>query len=219
MPLPPAATVIIPIAVVFGPIGGQLWRVYRTVSQDVQTGEVQSTAHADGVDLINQLALVGPSLWPISFLMDRAGTRRAQEIHQLDFSNLYTIDRSWEAGSCPHLFLEHSLDSSLTYWGELWAGAPDESQVGTLQVPQAVNALLLAELENEVAYVVEVCVNGVAITRNRVLHRGQTLRVSVRPGDRVRLAGYYVPHGSARNREPDPWWKNEVVTAFMQSAT
>lgn len=219
MPLLPAATVIIPIAVVFGPIGAEPVKVYRTASQDVPTGEVQSTAHADGVVLINQLALVGPSLWPISFLLDRAGNRREQEVHQLDFSNLYTIDRSWEAGSCPHLFLEHSLDSSLTYWGELWAGAPDQSQVDSLQVPQAVNALLLTELENEVAHVVEVWVNGVAVTRNRVLHRGQTLRVSVRPGDRVRLTGYYVPHASARNREPDPWWKNEVVAAFMQSAT
>ncbi|MBI4207195.1 MAG: HNH endonuclease [Betaproteobacteria bacterium] len=219
MPVPPTGTVIIPIAVVFGPIGGEPWKVYGTVSQDVQTGEVQSTAHADGIDLINQLSLVGPSLWPISFLLDRAGTGRAQEIHQLDFSNLYTIDRSWESGSCPHLFLEHSLDSSLRYWGELWAGAPDESQVDTLQVPHAVKALLLTELESEVAYVVEVRVNGVAITRNRVLHRGETLRISVRPGDRVRLTGYYVPHASARNRGPDPWWKNELVAAFMQSAT
>jgi hypothetical protein len=219
MPVPPGGTVVVPIAVVFGPIGGEPWRVYRTVSQDVATREVQSIAHADGVDLVNQLSLVGPSLWPISFLLERARTRRAQQLHQLDFSNLYTIDRSWEAGSCPHLFLEHSLDSSLKYWGELWAGAPDESQVHTLQVPGAVKALLLTELENEVTYVDEVCVNDVAIARRRVLHRGQTLRISVRPGDSVRLTGYYVPHASTRNREPDPWWKNQVIAAFMQRAT
>ena len=218
MRLPPAATVIIPVAAVFGPIGAERVRVHRTASYDVQTGEVQSTAHVDGADLINQVALVGPSLWPISFLLDRGGTRREQEIHQLDFSSLYMIDRSWEAGSCPHLFIEHSLDSSLMYWGELWAGAPDTSRVETFEVPQAINALLLAELENEVAYIVEVSVNGAVITHNRALHRGQTLRVSVRPGDRIRFIGYYTPRASARNRGPDPWWKNKVVVSFMQSS-
>lgn len=219
MSLPPEGTIIIPIAAVLGPIGAEPLRVSGTVSEHVQTGEVQLTSHCDGVHLVNQLALVGPSLWPILFLLERAGNRREQEVHQLDLSNLYTIDRSWEAGSCPHLFLEHSPNSSLTYWGELWAGAPDEPQVDSLQIPQAANALLLTELENEVAHVVEVCVNDAAVTRNLVLHRGETLRVTVRPGDRVRLAGYYVPHASARNREPDPWWKNEVIVAFMQSAT
>lgn len=219
MPVPPGATAIIPIAVVFGPIGPEAWTVYRTASQVVQTGEVQSTAHAAGGQVVNQLALIGPSLWPISFLLDRAGTSREQEIHLLDFSNVYTIDRSWDAGSCPHLFLEHAPASSLTYWGELWARAPDELQVNTIQVPQDVNALLLTELESETACVVEIRVNGVRITRNRILHRGETLRIPVTPGDRVCLTGYYVPHASARNRKPDPWVKNEVVASFMQGAT
>ncbi len=219
MSLPARGTVMIPIAVVLGPLGADSLKVSRTVSQGVQTGEVQLTSHCDGAHIVRQLALVGPSLWPISFLLERADVRWEQKVHQLDLSNLYTIDRSWAAGSCPHIFLEHSFDSSLIYWGELWAGAPDEPRLQSLQIPQTVNALLLTELENEVAHVAEVGVNGVAIIRNQVLHRGEMLRIPVEPGDRIRLTGYYVPHASARNREPDPWWKNAVITAFMRSST
>lgn len=216
MPLPPGGTVIIPVAGVLGPIGAETLRVSRTASQGVRTGEVQSISHCDGLQIVNQLALVGPSLWPVSFLFGGPGDRHEQEVHQLDLSNLYTIDRSWESGSCPHLFLEHSRNSSLSYWGELWAETPDELQVDGLEVPRAVSALLLTELENEVTFVVEVRVNDVAVIRNQVLHPGQTLRVAVRPRDRVRLIGYYVPEASARDREPNPWCKNEVVAAFMQ---
>lgn len=219
MPLPSGGTVVIPMAVVLGPVGTGPFTVSRTVPQDVNTGEVQWTAHCNGGHLVNQLALIGPSLWPISFLLERAGNRREQKVHQLDFSNLYTIDRAWESGSCPHLFLEHCVQSSPTYWGELWARAPDELQVESLEIPEGVYALLLTELENEITYVVEVCVNEIAVARNQILHRGQTLRVTTRPGDMVRLAGYYVPHAGVRNREPDPWWKNQAILAFMQGAT
>jgi hypothetical protein len=198
-----------------GPMGESPVETMRSESRDVRTGEVQATAHCDAGNLLGQLALIGPSLWPRCFRFNEADKPNQQDIHQLDMSNLYVIDRYWEAGCCPHLFLERLMDSSLMYWGELWARASGLVQVSSLEVPEGVGALLLAELESESAQVEEVYVNGRAVIGRCVLQCGQQLRVPVKPGDSVRLVGYYVPNPSVRDRKPDPWWKNTVITQFM----
>lgn len=219
MPLAVGATVVIPVAAILGPIGEKPAETMRNESGNTRTGEVQVTSHSDAADLLGHLALIGPSLWPRCFQFEESGKPTRQEVHQMDLSNLYIIDRYWEAGSCPHLFLERLVDSSLMYWGELWAHAPDLVQVSDLEVPEGVGALLLAELESESAHVEHIYVNGRSVVGRCVVSRGKQLRVSVKPGDSVRLVGYYVSDPSVRNRKPDPWWKNTVITQFMSGAT
>ena len=219
MPLAVGATAVIPVATILGPMGEKPVDTMRTESRDVPSGEVQETTHCDAADLLGHLALIGPSLWPSCFRFDEAAKPSRQEVHQLDLSNLYVIDRYWEAGCCPHLFLERMMDSSLMYSGELWARASGLVQVSSLEVPQGVGALLLAELESESAHIEEVSVNGRVVISRCVLRCGQQLRVPVTPGDSVRLVGYYVPDPSVRDRKPDPWRKNTVITQFMSGAT
>jgi hypothetical protein len=218
MPLAVGATALIPVAVIMGPIGERSVETMRSESRDVETGEVQAISHCNDADfLISQLGALGPSLWPRSFQFNEAGMPGRQEVHQLDLSNLYTIDRYWEAGCCPHLFLEQFVDASLMYWGELWARAPELVQASSLEVPDGVSALLLAELEFESTHVEEICVNSRVVVGRCILRRGQQLRVPVKPGDSVQLVGYYIPNPSVRDRKPDPWWKNVVITQFMSA--
>ena len=216
MPLLPGATAVIPIATVLGPLGPESLHTSRAAYRQVTTGEVQSFSHAQGDHLADRLSLIGPAIWPISFAIECDGNSRDQEVHQLDLSNLYTVDRSWEAGSCPHLFCKRAGDLAIAYWGELWATAPMLLQTNTLIVPPGVERLILAELENEVTHVLGVLVNDVRVTGDAVLNRGQTLCIDTKPGDRVSLVGYYVPDDSVRTHVSDPWQKNRVIAAFVR---
>jgi len=218
MPLPPGATVVIPLATALGPIRDISFHAFRTEYRDVTTGECEIVSHCSGEELIHQTALIGTALWPISLEYNDFGTQRRQEIHELDLTNMYTINRSWECGCCSHWFLERN-DSTLAYGGELWAAAPDFLHVCTITVPDGVRALLIAELQNEVTHVAEVSVASRTAIRDRLLMQGQSLRITVNPGDLVSLKGYYVPDASARNRGIDPWRKNRLVLQFMNPSS
>ncbi len=154
------------------------------------------------------------ALWPISLEYEESGIQRRQEIHELDLSNLYTIDRSWECGCCPHLFLER-LDSSLVYGGELWAAAPALPQGHEMNAPESVQALIIAELEKEMTHVMEVSVAGHAVIRDCFLTQNQFLRIRVKPGDLLSLNGYYMPDPVLPNQSVDPWRKNQLIFGFM----
>lgn len=138
-------------------------------------------------------------------------------VPEVEISEAFACEESCGGGGFQDIYRLRPL------WGVYMAATNLTNQPirldGMKKVPHDVKALLLTELESEITHVVEVRVNGVPVTRNHVLHQGETLRVSVAPGDWVWLKGYYLPCGSVRGREPDPWWKNEVVAAFMQGAT
>jgi hypothetical protein len=219
MPLAVGETVVIPVATILGPIQEKPFETMRSEYRDIQTGEVQSTEHCDVSGLLGELALVGPSLWPSRFQFNKSVNPNHQDVHQLDLSNLYLIDRFWEAGCCPHLFLERITDLSLAYWGEVWASAPHLVQVSCLVVPEGIGALLLAELESESAHIEEISVNGRSVIDRCLLQNGQHIRIPVTPGDSIRLVGCYIPYPSIRDREPDPWRKNTVISRFMSAAT
>lgn len=213
MPLPPGGTALIPVATILGPMSDVPTEVIRSELRDLESGEVQTVSHCETDWPMAQISLIGPALWPARLVLN--DSKSAQEIHQLDLANLYIIDRYWEAGSCPHLFFERSSHPSLSYWGEMWAQAPGLLQAHRLEVPAGVSALILAELEPEAAHVKEVTVNSEIIVRDLILQRGEWVRVTVKPGDRVELLGYYSPNFAVPGGEPNPWRKNAIITEFI----
>lgn len=216
MALPPGATALIPVATVLGPLPEVPMECFRSESRDVPGGEVQQVDHSNGARLEHALALIGPSLWPEALSIRVNGTDARQEIHQLDLTNLYVINRYWEAGCCPHVFLE-GADSSLVYYGEIWSREPRVTQISKLVVPESVAFLIVAELEPETAHLSEISVNGKRLVANRVMRRGEYIRIPVRPANTVSLTGAYLPDRNVDGRRPDPWWKNSIVSAFISS--
>ena len=105
----------------------------------------------------------------------------------------------------------------MIYGGELWAVSPDLLQVREILVPDGVWAMVIAELENEMANVVEVSVNGRTINRDCILVQGQSLRVPVSPRDLVSLKGYYLPDANVYRRSLDPWRKNRLIVQFINT--
>lgn len=215
MPIPPEATVVLPIATVLGPIRDIAAVNYRTEYRDVKTGESEEISHSSGEELVHQCALLGPAIWPIALEYDDRGTQYQQEMHEFDLSNLYTISRGWECGCCPHLFLERE-DSSLIYEGELWAAALSLVQIREIGIPYGVRALIVAELENEVTHAVRISTASHTVSSNCMLVQGQCLRIAVNPGDLVSLEGYYITGPTSRSHNLDPWRKNQLIVQYME---
>ena len=218
MPLSPGSTALIPVAIALEPLAGApAFECFHSESRDVPSGEVQQVDHSSMV-LDQALALVGPALWVDAISTQVGDIDADQMVYQLDLTNLYVIDRYWEAGCCPHLFLE-GADGSLLYRGELWAQAPHAIQTSRLKVPEAATFLVVAELEPETTHVLKIAVNGACVASDRTICRGESLRIPVKPGDNVSLSGSYSPNKNGAGRRPDPWWKNSIIAEFLREKT
>ena len=212
--LPPNATAIVPIATLLGPLSEVDTEQFRCERFPVPSGEIQTTEHCNAVKLREEISLIGPALWPIALVAVEDETDIHQQIHELDLTNLYIIERDWEAGCCPHVFFQR-IDSSIAYHGEIWSEASSQIQIAKVAVPDSVSYLIVAELEEETTEVYEICVNGQRILSNLTMSRGDFIRIPVSPNDSVVLSGSYRPNQTVQNKRIDPWWKNNLVNGFI----
>lgn len=215
-PLPPGATMLMPLGTLLGPLGSVVARTMSELSKDIQTGQVQRVAHQDLTVAYENTAVIGPAFWPRSLRLAHGGAAVEQSIHEFDLSNLYTMDRSWEAGSCPHLFSYGCDGRSLRYLGELFARQPGSSMTERLVIPQGTAALLIAELETEQTTIEEIRINGQIHLSHLSLQKGDMVRLPGRPGDVIELSGYYTAGLTAL---PDPWVRNCLIHEFMLRGT
>jgi len=217
-PIPPKATVVIPVSTLLGPIDGESPKLFWEDMSDIPTGEVQTSGHGDGSNIINNTAIIGPILWPKAIQVEDSSHHEVEhQIYDFDLSNLYTIDRFWECGSCPHLFLETSQGKK--YWGELFAKAPKEVQTTEIQIPIGVSGCIIAELEHEVSRIIKISVNKTLIYSDVTLKKNEQLIFPVKTGDHVRLVGFYEPLPSTKELNPNPWMKNGIVLEYMKTST
>jgi hypothetical protein len=117
-------------------------------------------------------------------------------------------------GSCPHLFARCKNLMRLRYMRELFAQKPQELQTEQVIVSSEVDALLIAELEEEQTNIDEIRVNGETYLRGLLLEKGDSVWIPVQPGDIVELIGCYfrIVEGQI-----NPWRRNTLVSEFLAS--
>jgi len=175
--IPPNATVVIPVSTLLGPLDGGTPELFWQDSSDISTGEVQIVGHGDGSNIISKTAIIGPRIRPKSIQVEDLSKNEVEcQIREFDLSNLYIIDRFWECGSCPHLFLETSYGKK--YSGELFAKTPNEVQINSIQIPSDVNSCIVAELEHEMTHIIKVFVNNNLLYSNVVLNKNDQFKYS-----------------------------------------
>jgi 5-methylcytosine-specific restriction endonuclease McrA len=215
VPVPPNGTMLFPVATILGPTNDIGPEIFSQDSAQLSTGQIQVVSHASiSASPTRDSALIGPAYWPrtISF-QSGASTRQEQLIHEFNLSNLYTIDRYWEAGSCPHLF--SIRNGKWLYCGELFARRPGNLEVEQIIVRKGTTALLICELELETTMIEEIRLNGQIIKDYLTLSTGEVVQIPVRHGDVVTLRGYYIARGS---NPTDPWLRNSLIRNFVKSA-
>ena len=215
-PLPQGATLLAPIATLLGPMTNINPVTLSEKREDLPSRQRQIIAHQDLAAVHEETSLIGPAFWPRSLRIRGSSTTLEQPIHEFDLSNLYTIDRFWEAGSCPHLFATTPDSRFPRYLGELFARQAGRSQTERVIVPAGIRALVIAELETERTTIEEIRVNETRRISLVDLERGDVLWVPVEPGDVVDLRGYYTAAGETA---PDPWLRNCIIGEFMSAVS
>ena len=207
----PDQSVLVPLGVLLGPLQGRLPAAIRGESFELDHAYYQRVDCVDYSSVARGMALLGTMIWPSSIVAECGGASLTQGIHKLDLNRLYTIDRSWAMGSCPHLFFK-SRDGKAEYVRELFADEPFIRSSETITVPAGVAGLIVAELEREVTFIQSVVINGRRLSVNVRLNRGDSWELSVRCGDEIQLVGWYVPEMLGRQ---DPLHHNELIGHFV----
>jgi len=214
-PLLPGATMLFPIATLLGPIENISPVTTFAENSDLPTGQVQVVSHEDLSTAFSSTALIGPVFWPHAVHIEAGAVRQEQQMHEFSLSNLYTINRHWEMGSCPHLFAMQKSSATLKYLRELFARVPGKVQMEHIIVSSDTSALLIAELEPEQTTIDYIRVNGKYVSRSVILEKGTRIWIPVQLGDVVELAGYYVAQMAGTT---DPWMRNSLIHEFLEQA-
>jgi hypothetical protein len=217
MPILPGTTVVVPLAVLLGPLGGANVTVLRRDTSEVDEFMYQSSEHVDMRNIASKVHIIGPATWPLVFeMVTDTGVEVRQPVHDFDLTNLYRIDRFFQGACCPHLFARRDDQAPLRYLGEMFAYAPGQPQSFELEAPADTCELIICELEHETTHVLWLHVNGEEIASNLTLSRGDTFHFSVSPGDFIQALGYYVPLVPVVISPETPLWRNELVDRFLR---
>lgn len=215
-PLGPSMSAITPLGTILGPIHHISEEFFSKTRTELRLARIQEVGHArfDERDL-EDFRLWGPVIRPVLVGFKKNNLPQYQPVHELDLSNLYVIDRFWEMGSCPHLFLRAADSGELKYKGELLARSAGIEGEEVLIVPPGVSEVVIAELEEEVTYLTHLEIDGCAFIENQVLHQGTVFKFSVMEGTHIRVRGKYIPKSSNLVLQPNPWRRNGLICGFL----
>lgn len=157
----------------------------------------------------------GPARIPDQLRVAVSGASRTFPLRQFEPTLLYTVNRVWYEGSCPHVF-ELYGETELQYRGTAFAKGPATEQVFRLDINHGATHLMVAELESEATFIRQALVNDRLCAEAVWVTRGNPLVISVQPTDRVvEMHGYYiVPSGQATRSSSVQ--RNAVVRDFMR---
>lgn len=210
----PGQSVLIPVASLVGPLDMSLPEGTSREVADLDTGQVQEIEHTNYSALVRHTAVIGPAIWPQRLRLDLDEMLFEQPVHEFDLSNLYTINRFWEAGSCPHLFFVNHQGRT-SYHGELFAKAPFTPQVRQLVIPPGIDKCIVAELEAEKTWLGEIHINGRSAIENQKLSQGEKVVFEVASGDELLFYGWYEPEDFVATKKPNPLLRNSLIYHFL----
>ncbi len=216
-PLAPDMTALIPIAIVLAPLhhipeedSGYMSLQELTIMRTQELKHIRFPKSTEGA-----FRVWGPRIRPKRVNLLLSGQLEYQQVHELDLQNLYTLDRFWEVGSCPHLFFVHETIGKVFYAGELFAQSPNILSENQIQVPTGISTVVIAELESEKTYLKSITYLGKALLKDNVLSKGETVVLKVRSKCILRFSGFYLPEISADKLQRNPWFRNELVGNFL----
>lgn len=209
-PVGPGETVVVPIATVLPGFSVTPSDQYAARVEEFDVALTQAMyktaftdADAEGFEVW------GPAWYP-SELSYRVGQDlRSEALHDLDLQNVYTVDRTWAIGSCPHAFVRFA-DRSV-YLRELFALAPRLWQDESVVFPEAALALEIVELEDEYSLLAGECLGTTGVVR---LEKGESLQIPAAAGPVLQLTGAYFPVHE-RAAQPDAVLRNQLVRAWL----
>ena len=210
-PVLPAQSVLLPLGVVLGPLTSDLPTSSSTEESDLGHGHYQQVERVDYSSLAQKCRLLGTAIWPSSITGKAGSSSFQQEVHSLDLSCMYVVDRYWAMGSCPFLFFRYQ-SGRLEYIRELFSETVGMRSCDEVTVPAGVRSVVVAELERERTYLETLSVNGQSLSVNVELRRGECWEAPVCCGDELQFVGWYSPELPGQQ---DPLHHSQRIRDFV----
>jgi len=213
----PNQTVLVPLALLLGPIEEVCEeQVLITRSSDRGDSIEEMNLTEFSVDHFAKFRLFGPSFWPQQVVARAQGETYRKNIHTLRLESVYTLDRVWQCGSCPHLFARFA-DGELRYIGELISTGQRREVDHSIELPTGAKELLIAELEDEVSRFAEVSIDGIVIGQGFEMHKGDVLHIPVSNAKILSVTGAYFPSHMQIDRIRGMETRNRLICQFLAS--
>jgi hypothetical protein len=210
-----AQTALIPIALLMGPIE-ELGEEQVNVEEFRNAGdslETMNLTEFPGKHL-TKFRLYGPAFWPKQVFLRRAGVPVMHNVHPLTLDSVYTLDRVWLCGSCPHLF---ALDQNgnWRYIAELIPKGLRTEVLHSIDLPPDVIELVVAELEDEESMLSEISIDGDVVAHQMNMRKGDLLRLSVSRANTLCVKGAYFPFSTLVDDSHGPEFRNRIICQFL----
>jgi len=208
-------SILVPLALLLGPIE-------EVGEEQVQTDQVADTG--ESIEVVNltefphddrtKFRLFGPAFWPRQVVVRKAGVPLMQGIHQLNLDSVYTLDRVWQCGSCPHLFARCG-DADWHYVCELLPHGQSVEVCHTIDLPSDTSELVIAELEDEVSVLTSITIDGNAVGSRVEMHKGDVLRIRVSGAKTLSVTGAYYPSRTQVDKSHGSETRNRLICQFL----
>ena len=210
-------SVLVPLALLLGPIE-EIGEEQIQIDQVADAGESIEVVNLTEFphDDRTKFRLFGPSFWPRQVMVRRAGVPLMQPIHQLNMDSVYTLDRVWMCGSCPHLFARFG-DADWHYVCEL---IPDGQRIEvyhSIDLPSDTRELVIAELEDEVSVLTAITIDGNEVGSRVTMHKGDVLRIQVSGAKTLSVTGAYYPSRMQVDTSRGKETRNRLICQFLAS--
>lgn len=208
-------TVLIPLALLLGPIE-------EVGEEQVQTDQVADTGESIEVvsltkfphDDRTKFRLFGPSFWPQQVVVRKAGVHCTQGIHQLNMGSVYTLDRVWQCGSCPHLFARCG-DADWHYVCELLPDGQGVDVCHSIDLPSDTRELVIAELEDEVSVLTAIALDEEEVGSRVTMYKGDVMQICVSGAKTLSVIGAYYPSRMQVDKSHGAETRNRLICQFL----
>jgi len=198
IPLMPGECLLVPSCIVLTPFEFDSYTPEeQIICEHVDTGESQDTR---GVVIKNfgDYPTIGPYHQTSSFHFLSGGSVCCADFRPLLMNRLFLISRSWECGSCPHLFIQNENSEEWQYHGELFSRSPDVTETYLIdkKLPQhkLIKRIRIVELESETTFIDQIVVDGQALFSSVTLHTDEELEFDVSKYRLIEITGHYALH-------------------------
>jgi len=218
MPIKPNTSVLLPISITLPPLYSLDIDEWSSTSSDRLQGEQLQIVTHDSITLknIHDCLTFGGQINPTEIRYRLNGNIYSQGVHSFDLTNLYSIDRHWECGSCPHLFF---VNSKISYVRELLPHCENHIGEDSFIIPENVSSIVISEIEDEITEIKSIYINDVLYKENITLNKSEFIEITVLKNSVIKIIGQYIPNTIEKHRKPQGIKRNDIVTQFLYDYT
>jgi hypothetical protein len=215
MPLGPKMTALIPLGAILAPFAEPVEdSIFISGIELSITGPYQSISFVNSFQASqDDFKIWGRYFLPEKVISTKSLKKITQDIHKLDLTNLYTIDRIWECGSCPHLFFKKG--NKLHFVKVLFSEKPNKILKEYIRVHNNVDSIIIAELENEITHIKAICNKDKVYMQDKYLTKDEYVEIVNINFENLTIEGSYQINHETSVYDNDFFKKNSNIREFL----